>query len=148
MCELLCWHSFKRYCFGNPSDLTIFRIDLNFTGSALPLIDVCEHTSFAADRSLLNTHDYLLNKCALKRIFESGLWKSFFTAADECFLNIRRYPGCERALDLIVELGLNTDDVSLLLSVVNALASIARSNPQWQVCTHFPIQLASMLYFL
>lgn len=42
------------------------------------------------------------------------------------------YPGCERALDLIIELGLKTDDVSLLLSVANALASIARSNPQWK----------------
>lgn len=42
------------------------------------------------------------------------------------------YPGCERALDLIEELGLKTEDVSLGLSVANALASIARSNPQWK----------------
>ncbi len=42
------------------------------------------------------------------------------------------YEGCERALDLIIDLGIKTDDVSLLLSVVNALASICRSNPQWK----------------
>jgi hypothetical protein len=40
--------------------------------------------------------------------------------------------GNEKALQIIIDLGSDSEDVSLLMSVANALASIARSNPQWK----------------
>uniref|UniRef100_A0A7S0VR57 Uncharacterized protein n=1 Tax=Hemiselmis tepida TaxID=464990 RepID=A0A7S0VR57_9CRYP len=41
------------------------------------------------------------------------------------------HEGCQRALDLILDLGRESEDVSVLMSVTNALAAIARTNPQW-----------------